>query len=121
MKSSRVHLKNKYPTSRITVTGHSMSVHSERGELLVELQKDCHGGFSCNQKESGARDAFCLSPIPKNARAFKLYADGRIGTAEEYEKRIICGIELAKKDGRVPSIQELKEKKQFQHLIESEK
>lgn len=100
-KSYLVHMKNKYPSARVSMDDDKLDVYSQDGEHLVALRKNGSGQWVDCQHELGARDAFCLSPIPKEARAWKLFKDGKVGKAEEYEERIKVGLSLEKEFGCV--------------------
>jgi hypothetical protein len=108
MKSYYVHLKNKYPQAQIAAGAESLIV-SHEGEILCAVVKDGGGSWRDAKSEYGARDEFSLAPIPKEARAHKLYKDGTVGRAEEYDVRIKKGRELAAKDGKVKSIKEIED------------
>ncbi len=80
----------------------------------MSLRRGGGGVLLDKQAEHGARDPHDLSPIPKNSRAFKLYADDSIGQAEEYQERISIGYALAKKsDGKVLSVAEYRKSAGF--------
>lgn len=107
MKSWIVHYKNKYPGGLVLHDENSINVFCNRGIHRVAIRKNGHGQLVCVSEEHGLKDAHSLDPIPKNARVWKLYANGKIAPSEEAKERL----EVAKKimvDGRIPSIAELK-------------
>ncbi len=82
------------------------------GKHRVALRKDGAGQWVDRSQEFGCEDSHDLSPIPKEARAHKLYADGRIAKSEEHDDRAPKGRALAEQHGgRVPSMEELASKK----------
>ena len=87
MKAYVVHLKNKYPNCIVRSTDSSIDVHAQDGTHVVALRKNAHGQYIDAHEELGTEEKFDLSPIPKEARAFKLYANGMIGKSEEHEER----------------------------------
>lgn len=107
LKSIHVHLMNKYPGAKIERSESSLKAYSRKGDLLVAVEKNGQGIIVDAQKEHGAQDALCLSPIPKNARAFKLHKDGSIGQAEESERRAMRHKLASKFGGKVPAISEI--------------
>lgn len=107
MKSLLVHLKNKYPHCYVGATGSCIEVIDENDDLIVSLAKDAHGSYVDRQHEVGARDAFCLSPIPKETRAFKLDSKGIVKKDELYDERRPLALAFAREFGKVPSCSEL--------------
>ncbi len=107
MKSYVVHYKNKYPDSKVSWSDDSVDVHDKNGDHRVALRKNGAGMWVDVSEEHGCSDRHDLAPIPKEARAFKLYADGKIGRAEEHDERIEEARSYASDDGKVPSIVEL--------------
>lgn len=91
MKSLVVHYRNKYPKGRVEASEAHLSVYDSKGELRVAMQKDGHGRLICVSEEMGALDRHDLSPIPKDARVYKLHnREGQqpaIGLSEEAEER----------------------------------
>lgn len=87
MKSYVVHLKNKYPNCIVRSSDSSLDVHSLEGDHVIALRKNAHGQWVDAHEELGTLEKFSLAPIPKEARAFKLYANGMIGKSEEHEER----------------------------------
>ena len=87
MKAYVVHLKNKYPQSQIKSSENSIDVFSQAGDHLISLERNAHGQWVDRSEDLGCFEKFSLAPIPKEARCFKLYANGMIGKAEEFEDR----------------------------------
>jgi hypothetical protein len=87
MKSYICHYKNKYPSCQIKASEDSLDVYSEQGHHLVSLAKNGAGQIVDRSEEMGCFERHDLSPIPKDARCFKLYSDGKIAPAEEYQER----------------------------------
>lgn len=106
LRSLFVHYRNKYPKARVMHSDQGLDVISSDNELLLALRKNGAGQVIDAQALMGARDAHDLSPLPKDARAYKLFKDGHIGQAEEYSSRVAFAAEIAVKD-RVPSCEEL--------------
>lgn len=86
-KAYAVHYKNKYPKSQTRFDENSLDVFSENNRHLVAVRKTGAGSIKDCSKELGCFEEHDLSPIPKQARCYKLYADGNIGLAEEYDER----------------------------------
>ncbi len=107
-KSWVVHYKNKYPGGLVLADESSINVFDNRGAHVVAVRKNGAGQWVCVSDEVGCRDAHSLDPIPKNARVFKHYANGKIGPSEEAKERVQAAKAMAV-DGRVPSIAEFKE------------
>jgi hypothetical protein len=82
-----VHYKNKFPKSQVKFDDNSLDVYSVDGKHLVAVRKTGAGSIKDASKELGCFECHDLSPIPKMTRAYKLYADGNIGMAEEYRER----------------------------------
>lgn len=87
MKAYVVHLKNKYPDCIVRSTDSSLDVHAQDGTHVIALRTNAHGQMIDMHEEYGTEEKFDLSPIPKESRAFKLYANGMIGKSEEHEDR----------------------------------
>ena len=111
MKSYVVHYRNKYPGGAVHASESAIDVYDAEGNHCVALRKNGAGQMVCQSKELGCKDAHDLSPIPKDARVHKLFADGTIGESEEASERRKVAKELAAHEcggsGKVPSIQEL--------------
>lgn len=118
MLSYVVHLKNKYPLAQIHASESGITVYQD-GELLVQLRKSAHGALEDVSEQMGARDKFCLAPIPREARHYKLCKSGKIICDEhsKQEGRQAVGKRLASKHGRVPSVVELYESKEWSGRI----
>jgi hypothetical protein len=106
MKSYVVHLKNKYPGAQVHSSESAIDVYHQ-GEHVVSVRKDANGHWNCAKDDVGARDKFDLAPIPKDARAFKLYANGKVGPSEEFKEREEKQLEYLAVYGKVPSNAEL--------------
>lgn len=87
MKSYAVHYKNKYPDCSVQSSENSLNVYSKDGDHLISLERNGHGQWVDRSEENGCSDKHDLSPIPKETRRFKLYANGMIGKSEEFEER----------------------------------
>lgn len=109
MKSIIVHLKNKYPDSEVSFSGERIAVKKD-GELIVCLMKGAHGTFEC-AKDLGARDAFCLSPIPRDCCGWKLSKDNKIEKHSDYSSRSEKGKKYCKSNSCVPCEHDIKEGK----------
>lgn len=110
-KSLLVHYKNKYPGHVVLLKEDSLDVYSVLGEHKVAMRKDGSGNLICQSKEQGAAECHDLSPLPKNARAWRLAVDGSIEKVKEFEERKKVGEALAKEfGGKVPSLEELEAK-----------
>ncbi len=106
-KSLKVHYENKYPGGRVQYIGEgSLDVYGADGRHKVALRDG-----TCCSKQLGCDDAHDLAPMPKNARFRKLFKDGTIGNAEEYDERVKVAQDLASRPeggaGKVPSIADL--------------
>ena len=86
-KSYAVHYKNKYPDCKIESSDSSFSVFSKDGQHLIKLAKNGAGQLIDESEEYGCEEKHDLSPIPKESRVYKLYANGMIGKSEEYLER----------------------------------
>ncbi len=94
MKAFVVHYKNKYPSGQVRSTEDSIEVYDSEGELRVALGKNGAGQWVDRGQELGALDEHDLSPIPKDARVWKLYADGRAALSDEAAERKRAASEL---------------------------
>lgn len=103
----RVHYLNKYFGGRVDATDHSIDAYDKKGSHMVHLEKDGNGHWKDCSDEAGCEHRHSLEPLPKEARAWKLYSDGRIGKSEEWEERSKHAAELVEKHGHVPSQAEL--------------
>lgn len=85
-KSWYVHYMNKYPKAQIKASDDSLDVFTKNGEHLLAVRRDGAGGWHCKSEELGARDRHDLSPIPKEARLYKV-VDGKIVKDDKYDER----------------------------------
>lgn len=112
-KSAIAHYKNKYRDGMVKASEASLDVYCAEGRHRVSLQKNGAGQWSDVSKEVGAEDEHDLSPLPQNACRLKLYKDGQIRPAEEFEERDPVNEKLSKHPcggkGKVPSCEELRE------------
>ena len=108
MKHFAVHYMNKYPGAIVTHSENQLDVLSSEG-LLVALRRNGHGMIIDAGAECGASDKHDVSPIPKDARVFKLYADGSVKKSEEAAERLVSAKKLAV-DGKILSISEYQAK-----------
>ena len=87
-KPLQVHYKNKYPKCQVRFSDSSFDVFDQSGEHhLVAIRKNGAGQIVDVSEEHGCFEKHDLSPIPKESRRYKLYADGKVAPAEEYEER----------------------------------
>lgn len=107
LKSFLVHYKNKYPAGSVSLRGDALDVHDADGVHRVSLIMGGNGQIIDQGASVGAVDSHDLCPIPKNARAFKMYADGSVKLAEEGHERSKAAQAMAV-DGKVLSIEEYK-------------
>lgn len=111
MKSWLVHYTNKYPGGRVEAMQRDMIVYCAAGKKRVQLWKNGADMWVDVSADHLCVDSHDLAPLPKEARAFKLYADGRVGPAEEHDDRVKVAQELARHPiggpGKVPSLDEL--------------
>lgn len=104
MKSWIVHLKNKYPGGKVFDTDSSVDVYDAKGDHVLALRKDGAGMWKDVSEEQGLSQRFCLAPIPKESRVFKLHKDGRIGKDEKAADREKSREKfLCKESGKVKS------------------
>jgi hypothetical protein len=108
-----VHYQNKYPGGRVHSSESSLDVYCKDGLHRVALRKNGGSGAleDCSE-EFGCVDRHDLDPLPKETRFRKLYKDGKIGNAEEFEERYPAACEAAQHEcggkGKVPSSSEVK-------------
>lgn len=107
MKSYIAHYRNKWPGGRVVSGEGSLDVYGADDDLKVALRVDGNGQTRDVGAEIGASDVHDLEPIPKNARVWKYFADGKIGKSEEYEERKKAAADLAV-DGKILSIAQYK-------------
>lgn len=109
MKHLFVHYKNKYPNGHVDYSEEKLDAYCDSGIHRVALRKGGGGQLLDQSKELGAVDKHDLAPIPKNARAWKLHADGSVGQSEEFLARQKFAKILAREtDGKILSIEEYK-------------
>lgn len=104
-----VHLKNKYPEGHVESSDDRIDAYDSKGVHRVALRKNGAGQMVDKSREMGLDDEFCLAPIPKEARRWKLYKDGSCRLSEEHAERRDAAMKLADSDGRVPSIKEMED------------
>jgi hypothetical protein len=104
--SAFAHLKNKYPGGKIHHGVDAIDAYAADGSHRVAVRKNGAGQWVCQSEAFGLADRFCMSPIPKNARAHKLYPSGHVAPSEEYASRAPFAASIAV-GGKVPSIAEL--------------
>lgn len=105
MKSFVAHYQNKYPGGSVDYTETTLVAYDYKGRKRVSLAIGGNGELVDRSQETGSLDQHCLSPIPKNSRAFKLHKDNRLGPSEEYQERIVAAKSIAV-DGKVLAIAE---------------
>jgi hypothetical protein len=104
-----VMFKNRFPGALVSANGHGVYAHDKNGDVLCAVERDGLGRVVDAGSEHGAKFSMSQSPIPRNARVWKLGRDGKISKDEKASERESVARELASKfDGRVPSIEELK-------------
>jgi hypothetical protein len=111
-KSAIAHYKNKYPGGLVKASEGSLDVYCVGGKHRVSLQKNGAGQWVDVSDQVGALDGHDLSPLPKEACAYKLYKDGKLAPSEEYAERVEHGKKLAAHEcggeDKVPSAEDLK-------------
>lgn len=105
MKHLFTHYKNKYPGGRIDMRDDALDAYDADGEHCVAIRKDGSGSMKCMSKELGARHEHDLSPLPKDARLYKM-KDGVLAKDDLYEERK-KGLSSFVKDGKVMSCEEM--------------
>lgn len=105
-KSGYVHLTNKYPQAQIVSSDMQLDAFLADGTHLVALRKDGNGMWADVGAELGCQAKFDLNPLPRHARAVKLYRDGKVGAAEEATRAAVAA-SYVKAFGYVPSLLEL--------------
>ena len=112
MKSIYVHMRNKFPGARVEISEGQVSAHCQQtGDVLMAAKKNGLGVVVDAKDELGARMSLCLSPIPKECRRVKLFKEGHVGPAEEFQERMAKATEMVAKYGYVPSEVQLKHSK----------
>lgn len=88
MKQWHVHYMNKYPQGRVSASDSAMDVYDSEGVHCVALRKDGGGNLVDRSEELGCKDRHDLSPIPKDARLYKLDPkSGYIVKDEKFDER----------------------------------
>lgn len=106
MKHLAAHYMNKYPSAVVMFDENKLDVLSSDG-LKVALRVNGQGMIVDLGEECGASDKHDIGPIPKDARVYKLYADGSLKMSEEAKERKASAKKLAV-DGKILSIEEYK-------------
>ena len=107
-KAYAVHYRNKFPGGKVDFTEDKLDAYDSEGNHRVALRVAGNGQIVDVGSEVGASDQHCLSPIPKNARVYKLEKNGCIGMDEKASERK----EVAKKllvGGKILSIEQYRE------------
>lgn len=87
MKSLEVHYKNKYPGGDVEMSDDRLDVYDSEGVRRLALRKNGGGAMVDVSEELGLPDRHDLSPLPKQARLFKV-RDGKIVKDELYSQRL---------------------------------
>jgi hypothetical protein len=98
---------NVYPGARIDHSEDHVSVYGDDG-LILAVKRGGGGQLVDMSEALGGSGKYDLSPIPKNARVYKLTADNKIAKDEKAAERLPVAKELVKKFGKVPCIASLK-------------
>ena len=106
MKHFAVHYMNKYPGATVMHNENQLDVLSSQG-CHVSLRRNGNGMIIDAGADCGAIDKHDVSPIPKDARVFKLYDDGSVKPSEEAPERKASAKKLAV-EGKILSIEEYK-------------
>lgn len=114
-----VHLKNKYPEGHVESSDDRIDAYDAKGVHRVALRKNGAGQMVDQSEAFGLEDRFCLAPIPKESRRWKLYPNGKMALAEEHKERRKAAIDLASESGKVPSIKEIEEQALSDKLAKS--
>ena len=108
MKSILVHLMNKFYGCDVSFSDGRIVVRKD-GELLVCALKGAHGAFE-DRKDLGAKYELCLSPIPREARVYKLCKKNTVCLDEKAEERKVVAKAYVDKFGYVPCMKDIEEK-----------
>lgn len=108
MLSLAVHYMNKYPKGSVDYNDDRLDVKDAQGRHCVALRKDGAGGLADWSEKLGCAHKHDLSPIPKDARLYKV-KDGKIAFDEKAEERKKL-LEQFMEDGRVLSCEDLSSK-----------
>lgn len=105
MQSWIVHYKNKFPGCLVQASGDSFDVYS--GDVhLLSVSKNGAGQWADQSEILGLPERHDLSPIPKDARVYKV-KDGKISLDEKSEERKELSKKFQDKAGKVYSCEEL--------------
>lgn len=105
MKQLAVHYKNKYPGAQVAVYDDGLDV-IKGDDHKVAIRKNGAGQFVCVSAEHGCSDKHDMSPIPKDARLYKV-VDGKIAKDEKYDERSKMKDAFMDKSGKIKSCEEL--------------
>lgn len=108
MKSMHVHYLNKYPDGSVECSDDRLDVYDSKGRHCVALRRDGAGGLQDKSGEFGLPHVHDMSPIPKDARLFKM-RDGKLAKDEKFEQRSKVVLDFVE-DGRVLSCEQLADK-----------
>ena len=86
MNPYQVHYMNKYPKGKVEANESSLRAYSSKGLLLVALVL-ANGVWLDVSKQQGAAHGHDLSPIPKQARVWKLNKEGHVIKDERHKER----------------------------------
>lgn len=111
MKSLLVHYKNKYFGGEIRQGDDYLDVYDKDGRHCVALRKSGAGMMIDQSKELGCEHEHDLSPIPKDARLWKI-KDGKLAKDEQYDARL-KQVEKFMEDGKVLSCEALEKAEKF--------
>lgn len=106
MLSYYVHYKNKYPGGVVQQGESFLDVYNVAGEHAVALRKNGAGQWVDESEKYGCVDKHDLSPIPKDARVYKVI-DSKVAHDDLAQERIEKRKELVR-DGKILSIDEYK-------------
>lgn len=111
MKSLLIHYKNKYFKGEVRQGDDYLDVYDAEGRHCVALRKSGAGVMIDQSKELGCEHSHDLSPIPKDARLYKL-VDGKLMKDDKFEARLKL-VEKFMDDGKVLSCEELEKAGKF--------
>lgn len=95
------HVKSKYVGFLVLPQANGYDVFRKNGEHMV-----CVRDGQDLSEQLGCAHRHCLSPIPKDARLFKV-KDGKIVQDELFEQRLEARKKYVSEDGHVPSCEEI--------------
>lgn len=87
MKSLQVHYMNKYPGGSVEASDDKLDVYDVDGVRRLALRKNGGGALVDVSEEQGLPDRHDLSPLPKQARLFKVIGE-KIVKDELYSERL---------------------------------